>query len=94
MINSIIYKTIGVINLDQIRNWKIIKGESIYVNTNLNGSRYPENTDHFAFGFKIKSSTDLLNFPFSLLDGKAELIKFALDEQKIPVISFTIQIIK
>ena len=47
LINGKLYKTIGFINSDQIHNWKIIKGKSIYVNTNLIDSRYPENADHF-----------------------------------------------
>ena len=42
LINGKIFKTIDVITLDQIHKYKIIKGESIYVNTNLTDSRYPE----------------------------------------------------
>ena len=92
LIHGKIYKTIGVINLDH--NWKIKKGESIYVNTNLIDSYYPENADHFAFAFETKSSIDLLNVSFSLLDVKSGLINFSSDEQKIPLIGFTIQIIR
>ena len=72
LINSKIYKIIGIINLDQIKNWKTIKGESIYVSTNLIDSLYLYNSDHFALGFKTKFSTNLLNFSFSLLDGKEQ----------------------
>ena len=93
LIHGKIYKTIGVINLDQIHNWKIKKGESIYVNTNLIDSYYPENADHFVFAFETKS-IDLLNVSFSLLDVKSGLINFLSDEQKIPLIGFTIQIIR
>ena len=64
LINGKLYKVIGIINFDKINNWKIIKGESIYVNTYLGDSHFPKNTDHFAFGFETKSSTDLLSFSF------------------------------
>lgn len=67
--NDKIYKTFGV-NLDQICNWKIIKGHSLYVNKNLIDSRYAQNADHFVFGFETKSSTDLPIFSFILLDRK------------------------
>ena len=65
---------------------------------NLIDSLFPYNADHFAFGFKTKSSTNLLNFQFSLLDGKGQLINFATNEKKkkkkVPVLNFTIQILK
>ena len=63
---------------------------------NLIGSIFPYNADHFAFGFKIKSSTNLLNFQFSLMDRKGQLINFATNgkKKKVPVLNFTIQILK
>lgn len=82
LVNGKVYKIIGVINLDQIKNWKIIKGKSIYVSINLIDSLFPYNADHFAFGFKTKSSTNLLNFQFRLLDGKGQLINFATNGGK------------
>ena len=88
--NLFTQKPIGVININQIKNWKAIKGDSIYLNINLTNSLYPDNADHFIFGFEAKFSTDLLNFFFSLLDGKGDLINFASNEQNIPIIGFTI----
>ena len=49
---------------------------------NLIDNLFPYNADHFAFGFKTKSSTSLLNFQFSLLDGKGQLINFATNGKK------------
>ena len=94
LINGKIYKIIGIINLDQIKNWKTFKSESIYVNTNLIDTLYPYNSDYFTFGFETKSPIDLLNFSFSLLDGKGQLINFASNEKKLPVTDFTIQVLK
>ena len=48
----------------------------------------------FPFAFNINKSLDILNFAFSLLDGKWDLIKFEATERKVPVLSFKIQIIK
>ena len=92
--NDKIYKTFGVKNLDQFRNWKIFKGHSLYVNKNLIDSQYAEKAHHFVFGFETKSSTDLPIFSFILLDRKGYFICFASDERNIPVIGFAIQIIK
>ena len=40
-------------------------------------------TKPFAFGFKKKSASDFLNFSFSLLNEKPELVKF-IDGEKNP----------
>lgn len=52
IINGKIYKTTGVINLDQIKYWNAIKGNSIYVNANLVDSLYPYNSGHLRLRFK------------------------------------------
>ena len=49
---------------------------------------------HFAFGFTTRNLHGILNFEFSLLDDKAELINLSKTEDKVPVLTFTIQVIK
>ena len=74
-----------MINLTQIINCDLVKEKSKWVNTVLIYSEYPSIDDHFAFAFNTKNSHNILNFTFSLLDGKGDLIRFETTERKIPV---------
>ena len=49
---------------------------------------------HFAFAFETVNLSDLINFQLSLLDSKAKSIKFKSGEQKIPALTFSIQVIE
>ena len=60
----------------------------------FNDSENPTLAKHFAFAFETTNLNDLLNFDFSLLDDEAKSIKFVATEQKIPALTFTIQVIK
>ena len=42
LINGKIYNLLGIINLNEIKNWDKIKGKSIYVNAKLDDSHYME----------------------------------------------------
>ena len=57
-------------------------------------SENPTLAKHFTFAFETTNLNDLLNFELSLLDDKAISIKFAATEQKIPALTFTIQVMK
>ena len=57
-------------------------------------SENPTLAKHFTFAFETTNLNDLLNFELSLLDDKATSIKFATTEQKIPALTFTIQVMK
>ena len=81
MINAKFFKVLGVINLTQITNWKLVKGESKWVNTVLIDSEYPSIGDHFAFGFNIKHPHNVLNFSYKLLDRKGDPIEFKTSEK-------------
>ena len=87
--------TLGVCFLNEISEWNIVKGASKRVQVvftdsdNLNRS-----SDHLAFSFTTKNITDLLQFSVTLLDGSGKEIAFPQNETKLPIISFTIQIIK
>ena len=65
---------LGIINLNEIKNWDKIKGKSIYVNAKLDASHYMENAKHIGFKFKTTFPTEFLEFTCELLDDKAEQI--------------------
>ena len=94
LINRKIYKSVGVVNVNKLTNWTELKGKSKCVNIVLNDSEYSTLAKHFAFAFETTNLNDLLNFELSLLDDQAKPIKFAATEQKIPALTFTIQVIQ
>ena len=66
-----------------------------WVNAPLNDSELePTSSKHFAFGFNITNLHDILRFEYSLLDDEKKLIEFKKDGNKVPVLNFTIQVIK
>ena len=64
-----------------------------WVNTVFTDLQYPRNTQHFAFAFETTDLHYLLNFEYSLLRDEGKLIKFKNDEDKIPALNFSIQIV-
>ena len=56
-------------------------------------SIFPIAAKPFAFGFETKDLHDLLNFDYSLVDDKRNLLQFNQGDDKIPALNFTIQII-
>ena len=94
LINRKIYKSVGVVNVNKLTNWTELKGKSKCVNIVLNDPEYSTLAKHFAFAFETTNLNDLLNFELSLLDDQAKPIKFAATEQKIPALTFTIQVIQ
>ena len=94
LINRKLYKSLGVININEIKDWTKLKGESKWINIIFNDSENPTLAKHFAFAFETVNLSDLLNFQLILLDDEVKLIKFAPNEKKIPALTFIIQIIK
>ena len=76
LINGKLYKGLGIINIDEIRDWTKIKEKSRWINIIFNNSENPILAKHFAFAFETVYLNDLLNFQLSLLDNKAKPIKF------------------
>ena len=68
VINGKIYKSIGVVNVNEKANWTELKGKSKWVNIVFNDSENPTLAKHFAFAFETTNLNDLLNFELSLLD--------------------------
>ena len=77
VINGKIYKSIGVVNVNEKANWTELKGKSKWVNIVFNDSENPTLAKHFAFAFETTNLNDLLNFELSLLDDEAKPTNFA-----------------
>ena len=70
VINGKIYKSIGVVNVNEKANWTELKGKSKWVNIVFNDSENPTLAKHFAFAFETTNLNDLLNFELGLLDDE------------------------
>ena len=87
--------TLGVCFLNEIAEWNIVKGASKRVQVVFSDSEnLNQNSNHLGFSFITKNITDLLQFSITLLDGAGKKITFPADETKLPIINFTIQILK
>ena len=86
LINGKIYYLLGIINLQEINNWNVIKGQSIYVNSKFDNSNYMENATHFAFKFKTRFPAEFLQFTCELLEDKVKKTEFKDREEKVPVL--------
>ena len=93
-INEKFFQAIGTIYTSEIENWSDIKKGSDWVNVKLTDIAIPIAAKHFAFGFETQDFNNLLNFKYSLLNDKGELIKFKDEETKVPSLNFSIQILK
>ena len=92
----ILEDTLDVCFLTEIPEWNIVKGASKRVQivfSDPEDINHPNN-NHLAFSFITKNIADLLQFSITLLDGAGKAITFPTDETKLPIITFTIQIIK
>ena len=81
LINGKLYKSIGVMNINEIKDWIKLTGESKWINI-FNDSENPLLAKHFAVAFEIINLSNLLHFQLSLLDDQAKPIKFAPNEKK------------
>ena len=93
LINGKVFQGIGVIYISEIENWDKIKKKSYWTNVILTDTAFPIVAKHFAFAFETRYLHNLLNFEYSLLNDKGELLKFANSEDKIPALNFSIQIV-
>ena len=94
LINNKIYSLLGIIDLNEIKQWNEMKGKSLYVNAKIDDSHYMQNAKHFGFKFKSSFPTEFLEFTCEFLDDKADQIKFADGENKVPIIDLQIDILK
>ena len=94
LINNKIYSLLGIINLNEIKQWSEMKGKSLYVSAKRDDSHYMQNAIHFGLKFKSSFLTEFLEFTCEFLDDKADQIKFADGENKVPIIDLQIDILK
>ena len=94
LINGKIFSLLGIVNLEEIKNWSQIKGKSIYVSAKFDNINYMQNAKHFAFKFKTSFPTEFLELKCELLDDKAKKIEFNDRENKVPIIDLQINILK
>ena len=83
LINGKQFKTLGVINLVEIEHRDKVKRKSKWTNAS-----------HFAFAFTTTNLHDILNLEVPLLDDEAKLINLPTKEDKVPILTFTFQIVK
>ena len=89
------YKTndiIAEIDVSKIKNWKKIKGKSIWVNTQFKDHKEINNNNHLCFPFLTRSFSDLTSFSIFFQDDQNKKIKFAEDEKKVSFFNFQIDI--
>ena len=94
LINDKIYYLLGIINLNEIKQWNEMKGKSLYVNAKIDDSHYMQTAKHFGFTFKTSFPTEFLEFTCEFLDDQAKKIEFADGEEKVPIIDLEINILK
>ena len=82
LVNGKLYQGIGAIYTSEIENWDKLKTESHWVIAILTDSPVPIAPKHFPFAFETTDLNSLLNFEYSLLNGKGELLQFANGEDK------------
>ena len=83
LINSKLFQGIGTIHISEIENWDKIKNKSHQTNVILTDAAISIAAKHFAFAFETRDLHNLLNFEYSLLNDKGELLKFVDGEDKI-----------
>ena len=85
LINGKIHNIMCAINLTEETNFDLINNISKWLNILFNESNREAN--HFSFEVVSNSLHDILSFSYSML-------AFAEDENKVPVLNFTIQVIR
>ena len=94
-INDSLETGIGVCYLSEVKNWKLIKGQSKRVQVVFDDTeKFAGQSKHFAFNFITRNISDILRFTVTLVDGTKKLIKFKDGEENIPIINFDIEILK
>ena len=93
LINGKLFQGIGTIHISEIENWDKIKNKSHWTNVILTDTAFPIVAKHFAFAFEARDLHNLLNFEYSLLNDKGELLEFVDGEDKIRALNFSIQIV-
>ena len=70
LVNGKLYQTIGVINLNKIKNRNEIEKSSQWVNVNFQAQGNNRDAKHFSYGLITKNTGDVLNFTLKLIDDE------------------------
>ena len=82
LIKGKLYKNLGIININEIKDWTKIKQKSKWINIMFNDSENATLVKHFAFAFETVNLSDLLNFQLSLLHDGVRPVKFDPNNKK------------
>ena len=93
LINGKLVQGTGTIYISEIENWDKIKNKSHCTNVILTDTAIPIAAKHLAFAFETRDLHNLLNFEYSLLNDKGELLKFVNGEDKVSALIFSMQIL-
>ena len=93
LINRKLFQDIAVIYISETDGCENIKKTSHWTNGVFADSEYPVVAKHFAFGFETTDLHNVLNIEYSLLENQGNLIEFQKNEDKIPALKFTIQVV-
>ena len=91
LINGKYKQMIGVINLNEIRNWSEIKKTSRWVNVTFQEQTDNRDTSHPSFNFTTNNTGNLLNFTSKLVDTDNKPAEFADGEKIFPITDFIIE---
>ena len=94
LINSKLYKKLGVVYLSAIKDWNLIKNDSKRAQAVFLDCEYHLKASHFALAFTRINISDLLIFTITLLHGSSNKITLPSNETKVPTLNFKIQIVK
>ena len=94
LINNKLIKSLGQINLTEVENFKFFKEKKGWINCVLTDSqKIPYSTKHFSYSFITNNLLNILNFEVEFLNKKGERLEWTIGENKIPNITFTIDIL-
>ena len=82
LINRKLYQAIGIINLNEIKNWNEIKKSLRWVNVSFQAQGCNRDAKHFSYNFITKITGDVLNSMLKLIDDENKEIKFEDKEKK------------
>ena len=91
LLNEEYKQIIGIANLNQIKNWEILKTSSKWVDITFQEQKDNKNTLHPSFRFISNNKDDALNFSLKLVDSNDKTVKFTENEKKYPILEFIIE---
>ena len=76
LLNNDYKQIIGIISLDQVENWDVLKQTSKWVDITFQDQTDNKDTTHPSFSFVLINKDDVLNFSLKLVDTNNKIIEF------------------